>query len=204
MTIRAVVFDIGGVLAITPDSGIFERWGDRLHLKTGEFSDQLERAWHGGDINERSEEDLRQSLIEVVGLDQTQADEFIGDFWEWYLGTPNVALIAYFASLRPTYQTAIISNSFTGARRREQERYGFEHMTDFIIYSHEVGLLKPDRRIYELTLNRLGVRPDEMIFVDDHPPNIVGANECGIHGILYEETSQTIADIQACLEANTP
>ncbi len=61
------------------------------------------------------------------------------------------ALAAYFASLRPRYQTAILSNSFAGARGKEQERYQFAEICDHLIYSHEEGMAKPERRIFELT-----------------------------------------------------
>ena len=47
----------------------------------------------------------------------------------------------------------------------EQERYHFDKMTDLFIYSHEEGVAKPDRRMYELTCERLGVQPAEMIFL---------------------------------------
>jgi len=99
------------------------------------------------------------------------------------------------------YRTAIISNSFAGARGKEQERYGFADMCDLIIYSHEEGLRKPDRRIFELACERLGVQPVEMAFLDNVEESVAAARELGIHAILFEETAQAIAGIEACLEA---
>lgn len=199
MTIRAVVFDIGGVLELTPDTGLIEKWGERLHLKPEEFVEQLDSAWGAGALEERSEEELQKSLGEITGMDQAQVDEFVRDFWEEYLGTLNVELATYFSSLRPRYQTALLSNSFSGARRREQERYHFDEMTDLIIYSHEVGIAKPERDIFELTCKRLGRQPEEVIFLDDARPNVSAAREFGMHAILFKETAQAIADIQALL-----
>jgi hypothetical protein len=49
MTIRAVVFDIGGVLEITPDTGMTEKWEARLHLKPGELNEQLMDVWKEGE-----------------------------------------------------------------------------------------------------------------------------------------------------------
>jgi putative hydrolase of the HAD superfamily len=155
-----------------------------------------------GSLGTCSEGEWIESLREVTGMDQTQADKYMRDLWHWYLGTLNMEMADFFASLRPHYQTAILSNSFVGARRREQERYHFHEMTDLIIYSHEVGLAKPDRRIYELTCERLGVQPDEMVFLDNAKSNVVAACEFGIHGILFKENAQAIADIQACIQAN--
>src|SRR5260370_26282878 len=95
----------------------------------------------------------------------------------------------------------IISNSFVGARQREQERSGFDQMTDVIIYSHEAGIRKPDPRIYELACARLGIRPSEMIFLDDVEPNVAAARDLGARAILFTSTAQAIADIQATLAA---
>lgn len=59
-------------------------------------------------------------------------------------------------------------------------------MVDFIIYSHEVGLAKPDSRIYALTSQRLGVQPQEIVFLDDVERNVAAAAAYGFHAILYQ------------------
>jgi epoxide hydrolase-like predicted phosphatase len=203
MAIRAIVFDIGGVLEITPDLGVTEKWEERLHLKPGELDERMGSLWRGGSLGKCTLEDVARGLRERLGMDQAQVDDFLHDLWTEYLGQPNTELMDYFRSLRPRYQTALLSNSFVGAREKEQERYQFEDLVDLIIYSHEVGLAKPDRRIFELTCQRLGVQPAETIFLDDVELSVAAAREYGIHAILFKDTAQAIADIQACLQAAT-
>ena len=70
-----------------------------------------------------------------------------------------------------------------------------------IIYSHEAGISKPDPRIYHLACDRLGIRPEEMIFLDDVEANVTAARDLGAHGILFTGTAQAIADIEACLRS---
>src|SRR5260221_5725602 len=193
MTIRAVAFDIGGVLEITPDTGMTAKWEQVLRVKQGKRDTRMWSVWRDGYLGKCSEEQVQQSLKEIIGMDQAQVNAFLHDLWEEYLGELNAPLASYFSSLRPRYQTAIISNSFVGARAREQERYHFDKMTDLIIYSHEVGIAKPDRRIYELTCARLVVQPAEMICLDDHERPIAAARELGIHAILFRKTTQAIA-----------
>lgn len=200
MAIRAVVFDIGGVLETTPDTGMTKKWEQRLHLQPGELDERIAGVWRDGALGKCSEEFVQQSLSKTFGMDRAQVDAFMDDLWEEYLGTLNAPLATYFSSLRPRYQTALLSNSFVGARNREMERYHFDEMTDLIIYSHEIGIAKPERRIFELTCERLGVRPAEMIFLDDAKRHIIAARECGIHAILFQDTVQAIADIEACLQ----
>lgn len=200
MAIRAVVFDIGGILEITPDTGLFTNWEKQLSLQPGELGERFSRGpWEDGALREYTDEELLKSLAECTGMTETQVEAFWSDFWVWYLGTPNDELIAYFRDLRPRYQTALLSNSFAGARVREQELYQFAELTDLIIYSHEVGVAKPERRIYELTCERLGVQPGEMIFLDDAPLNVTAAREFGIHAVLFQNNAQAIAEIQTLL-----
>jgi putative hydrolase of the HAD superfamily len=202
MAIRAVVFDIGGVLEITPRTGWEARWEARLGLKPGELDERLMEVWKAGSSGAISEAEVEQRIGEILGLSRAHVDEFMRDLWDEYLGTLNAELAAFFASLRPRYIIGILSNSFAGARRQEQQRYGFEDMCDLIIYSHEVGMRKPERRIFELTCERLGVRPDEMVFLEDVEESVVAARELGIHAVLFKDTAQAMADIQARLDAD--
>jgi putative hydrolase of the HAD superfamily len=109
-------------------------------------------------------------------------------------------LIAYFRALRPRYRTAILSNSFLGAREQEEKRYGFTSMVDLAIYSHEEGMHKPDPRIFTLASERLGIPPAEIVFLDDLPENVDAARACGFWAILFTSTSQAVSDIEALLQ----
>lgn len=202
MTIRAIVFDIGGVLEITPPTGWAERWEAHLQLQAGELDERLMDVWRDGSFGIITEEEVEKRIGEIMGLDREHVEALMADLWEEYLGTPNVELANYFASLRPRYRTALLSNSFVGARRKEQERYRFAELCDLLIYSHEEGVAKPERRIFELACERLGVQPEEMIFVDDVEVNVAAARAFGIRAILFRENKQVIAEIQACLQAS--
>lgn len=146
-----------------------------------------------------SEAEYRQRSSAALGLSPAQADEFMADMWDWYCGELDAELHAFARSLRPRVRTAILSNSGDGARREEQARYGFEDDFDPIIYSHEVGLAKPDPAVFELTWTRIGVAPEEMIFIDDVPGHVDAASRLGIHAICHTRTSRTIAAVTELL-----
>jgi putative hydrolase of the HAD superfamily len=200
MAIRAVVFDIGGVLEITPRTGWEAAWEERLGLRPGELDERLMQVWKDGSSGKITEAQVEQRIGEILGLDRAQVEAFMGDLWTEYMGELNAELAAYFAALRPRYRTAIISNSFAGARDKEHARYGFGDMCDLIVYSHEEGIAKPDRRIYEVACERLGVQPHEMVFLDDVPASAAAARELGIYAIVFTGTAQAIADVEACLK----
>lgn len=202
MTIRAIVFDIGGVLEITPELGMTAKWEQRLGLKPGEIDERLNDVWRRGSIGTISEAEVHQRIGEIMGMSQEQVNAFMADLWQEYLGTLNVELTDYFRSLRPQYKTAILSNSFVGAREQEETHYHFGEVCDFIIYSHEVGMSKPDPRIYALTCERLGLPPHEVIFLDDREGIIEAARAFGLQGIVFKDNAQAIADIEACIRAS--
>jgi epoxide hydrolase-like predicted phosphatase len=192
MVIRAVVFDIGGVLEITPDLGVHQRWETQLGLPAGEILARMSDVWQGGSIGTITLDDVHEALRDRLGLD----DKLMADLWREYLGTANTELIEYARGLRPRYRTGIVSNSFVGAREREQAAYGFENLVEEIVYSHEVGFSKPDPRIYALICTRLNVLPGEMIFLDDVDVCVTGARDAGIHAVRYQGNAQAIAEIE--------
>jgi epoxide hydrolase-like predicted phosphatase len=199
MAVRAVVFDIGGVLEITPDLGIDRLWEFRFGLQRGDLLERMRDIWRGGSIGTVTPEQVHQALRERLGLDDATLAAYIADLWREYLGTANTELIEYARGLRSRYRTGILSNSFVGAREREQAAYGFEDLVDEIVYSHEVGISKPDPQIYTLVCKRLDVLPHEMVFLDDSGLCVAGAHEAGIHAIRYQNNAQALAEIKAML-----
>lgn len=199
MVIRAVVFDIGGVLEITPDLGVDRLWETRLGLSAGEILVRMRDVWRGGSIGTITLDDVHEALRDRLGLDDQTLAQYMADVWREYLGTANTELIEYGRRLRPRYRTGIVSNSFVGAREREQAAYGFEDLVEEIVYSHEVGFSKPDPRIYALICARLNVPPEEMVFVDDSDVCVAGARDAGIHAVRYQSSAQAIAEIEKLL-----
>ncbi|HEY1002254.1 MAG TPA: HAD family phosphatase [Streptosporangiaceae bacterium] len=199
MVIRAVVFDIGGVLEITPDLGVYRRWETRLGLPAGEVHVRMGDVWQGGNIGTITLDDVHEALRDRLGLDDEKLAQFMADLWREYLGTANTELIEYARRLRPRYRTGIVSNSFVGAREREQAAYAFEDLVEEIVYSHEAGFSKPDPRIYALICTRLDVPPEETIFLDDVEACVAGARDAGIHAVRYQDNAQAIAEIEKML-----
>ena len=156
-------------------------------------------AFAAGSIGTITEDDVHQALTDRLGLNEQQVAAFMADIWRQYLGTPNTQLIEYARLLRPRHRTGILSNSFVGAREKEQAAYGFEDLVDDIVYSHEAGMSKPDPRIYALACTRLGVRPDETVFVDDTDYCVAGAGEVGMHAVRYLDNTQVIHEIEVLL-----
>jgi epoxide hydrolase-like predicted phosphatase len=202
MTIKAVSFDIGGVLEKVAD---LDEWLEALRRRLRLDQSTLEAGLVSVDprnligTGAMSETEFRTGYRDAFGFSEAETDDFMTRMWDWYCGELDTELFAFAESLRPAYTTGIISNSADGARREEQARYRFEQLVDDIVYSHEVGLVKPDPKIYELACQRLGVAPDELVFVDDTQICVDGAAAVGIHAVLHESTPTTIARVRGLL-----
>jgi HAD superfamily hydrolase (TIGR01509 family) len=132
----------------------------------------------------------------VLGLTETDADLMMAELWDAYCGELDRELYDFFASLRDGYLLGILSNSMDGARREEGRRYGFPDLVDVLVYSHEVGVAKPDPRAYALTTERLGVAPDEVLFLDNAEPNVTAARAFGWHAVHHLTTAESIVQMR--------
>jgi HAD superfamily hydrolase (TIGR01509 family) len=100
-------------------------------------------------------------------------------------------------------RTGLLSNSFVGAREREQQRYGFEDRCDVIAYSHEIGIMKPDPAAYTTICELLEVELHETVFLDDLERCVEGAEAVGMRAVLFRDNDQAITEIEAHLSEAT-
>lgn len=197
---RAVLVDIGGVLEFTPETGWVEKWEARLGLDAGGLARVVSPIWQLGRTGAASLDEIEQQTAQALQIGPSHSHELWEDVWAWYVGTLNEELVEYLASLRAHYQLAILSNSFVGAREREETLYGFASLFDPIIYSHEEGLEKPEPALYMLACDRLHARPEEVVFVDDTEGHVAAAVRVGMLGVVFRDTRSAIAEIQRHLD----
>ncbi len=84
------------------------------------------------------------------------------------------------------YKTAVCSNNFPARVNGLQEKFGFLDNFDVAVFSFEVGVNKPDRKIFETLVNKSNEEPASVVFADDNPDNLTGAKEVGVTTFLYE------------------
>ena len=199
MSVSCVVLDVGGVLERTPQTGWLDRWEREVGLEPGTTDQRLGAVWRAGSLGTMTEPEVRAAVRRELQVPEAELGRFWDLLWQEYLGSLNGELLQWFRGLRPRYRTGILSNSFVGARERERDLYGFEDACDIIVYSHEVGLSKPDPAIYALTARRLDAAPGQIVFLDDNPMAVEGARRAGWHAVLFGTTAQAVRDVEACL-----
>ena len=113
--------------------------GDPARVARREILVRMRDIWRGGSIGTITLDDVHEALRDRLGLDDQKLAQYLADLWREYLGTANTELIEYGRRLRPRYRTGIVSNSFVGAREREQAAYGFEDLVEEIVIRTRPG-----------------------------------------------------------------
>ena len=202
--VRAVVLDVGSVLEVVDDALFPGPFLARHGLPADAFAARVRALPGDGMTGEVTEAEIRAAWRRDLRLTDAQADELMTDFWRWYVGTLDQPLHDWFAGLRARgLTTGILSNSAPGAREAERH-HGFERITDDIVYSHEVGLAKPDPRVFALAAERLRARPHEIVLLDDHLPHVEAARAAGWHAVLHVDTPASVGAVEALLAAGAP
>jgi len=192
LIVKAVLFDFGGVLVRTGDQQFRREWEKNLGLDEGQlsrlvFESEAARQATLGVLPERA---IWDHVAATLKLDDGRLQQLNNDFWK--CDRLDLQLVQYLKGLRPNYKTGILSNAWSNGRSLFTDTYHLDNVVDEMIISAEVGLAKPDIRIYQYAAQKLGVKPEEAIFVDDMPNNVSGALNAGMHGIRFTGTPELI------------
>ena len=197
MPIRAVIWDFGGVLVRTADQARREALAAELGLTLEELSARI----FDGDNRRKAQLghiDGGQHLKSVAAEFGMSADALQSAFFAD--DSLDEELINYIRALRPRYKTGLLSNAMSTLRGAITERFPIAEAFDAIVISAEVGVMKPDVRIYQLALDALEVQAEEAVFIDDFADNVAGARALGMQAIQFDSREQALADLQDLLD----
>ncbi|OGL34530.1 hypothetical protein A3F65_02715 [Candidatus Saccharibacteria bacterium RIFCSPHIGHO2_12_FULL_47_16b] len=186
---KAIIFDCFGVL--TKD------WWREFcaTLPEGPVLEKAKELNHQYDAGLISLQDFVAAVHKITG----RKPEPIEDIFVSPEPMKNTELLEYIKQLKPKYKIGIISNVGTNWIRdyflTEEEQALFDDM----VLSFEVGTTKPDPRIYEMAAERLGVKPEEVIFIDDLEPYCEAARGVGMQSIVYQDFVQLKTALQKIL-----
>lgn len=196
MEIKAIIFDVGGVLIRTADRSSRRRLEERLGLAEWEsekivFNSETGRMAQRGEV---TNEALWQSVADHLSLADEELKQFKREFWGGdVLDTEMVDLIR---QLKTHYKTAIISNATDSLRKTLQTSHPIAEAFDLIVVSAEEKVMKPHPDIYLRTLDRLGVEAAESIFIDDFAENIDAARSLDMNAIHFNPSVDLAAELQ--------
>src|SRR3990172_487157 len=184
LMIRAIVFDLGGVL--------FSE-GKAVALEKLATAHRYERKLVGAILSSPESIQLRKGII---------ADE---DFWqwaqqrlppgydsrliqqEWYNGyVLDKDIYELIASLQKQYSMIAFSGNIKSRVAFLEEKYHFRHLFDIEMYSFYFYITKPEREFVQVMIERSGVRPEEIVYIEDNESYAKPARDLGVSVVIYQ------------------
>lgn len=197
--IRAVIWDMGGVIIRGSDRSSREQLARRLGMERAAleelvFFSETSRLSLLGKVTEA---ETWERVGDVIGL---HGEELVLARKEFFSGNQmDFVLVDFIDSLRPRYKTGLLSNAWKGTRQSLGEKYAFLHVFDVSVFSDEVGMVKPDPVFYEWILERLEVVPEEAVFIDDKIKNVEAACALRMNGVHFQTCDQLMEDLRILL-----
>jgi epoxide hydrolase-like predicted phosphatase len=207
-SITTVISDFGGVLT-TPLVQSFAAVQDETGIPFEELAKAMARI---------EEEDGRHPLFELETgrLTEVQFLQKLGDSLEPVLGhRPELHRFSeiYFEALHPNepmidlmreakssgHRMGLLTNNVREWEPLWRSMLPVDEIFEAVVDSGFVGCRKPDREIYDLTLERMGVRAEECLFVDDIDVNCAAARELGMSAVHYQHNDQAIPEVRKAL-----
>jgi len=210
MAFTAVIFDFGGVITSSP----FEAF-NRLEAERGLPRDFIRRV-NATAPDENAWAKFERSEIDAATFDTLFAEEARalghdldgGSVLAVLAGAVRPAMVRALDRLKEAgFTLACITNNVpaghgAGMARSSDSRDELEQIFarfEQVIESSKAGVRKPDPRIYQMMLERIGKQPDECVYLDDLGINCKPAAQLGMHAIKVTSGEQALADLSAAL-----
>jgi epoxide hydrolase-like predicted phosphatase len=185
--IKAIIFDFGRVISVQKSASLFRGYEEELGLAPGTLNEIMfgSQAWEDALVGRRTSEEFWEAIGPQLNLHTPEA---IAAFRGRYHADEaiNAAVVALIRRLRAEnrYKLAVLSNAPPGLSRWLDD-WGILDLFDIVFCSGDEGVKKPDSAAFQITLERLGVAPEEAVFIDDTLGHIDTARSLGLHAILF-------------------
>ena len=191
---KLILFDLGGVVFTNGTkkfvTDISARYGIKYEEALNVLDGEIGTKYREGKIGR---DEFWKLVLESLPLRETidgLESEWIGDY-ELIPGTKEIM-----DKLRGKYKIMYLSDNVKERVDKLDARFGFISWFDDGIFSHEVGVRKPNPKIYEYALQKGQVEPSESIFIDDKPKMLEPAREIGITGLVFESPERLESDLE--------
>ena len=198
MVIRAVMFDFGGVISSSPFESFARLEAERGlppgFIRTVNSTDPDDNAWaqlERGEVDVDTFGALWSAEARALGhdVDGRQVLEMLA-------GEIRPQMVAAIRTCSSSYKTACLTNNFSRAEAVVSEEVAAIYaLFDAVLESRVLGVRKPDPRFYELACERLGVSPEECVFLDDLGVNLKPARALGMHTIKVSDPEQALDEL---------
>ena len=198
LNLKAIIFDYGDVLCLQPTSEDIESSARILGISVDSFRKLWGRNRDLYDRGDLSAEAYWRRFAEDAGtiLDGAQLQGLYDrDVTMWSRLNPD--MVGWLSALSAAgLKTAVLSNMHMGMVQHARHAFQWLDSVNFVTFSAEVRLIKPDPAIYEHCLRGLDVAPSDALFIDDREVNVAAARAMGIHAVRFESLPQLRNELQ--------
>lgn len=180
---KLILFDLGGVVFTNGTkkfiTDISARHGILPETALTVLDGDIGTKYREGQIGR---DEFWKLVLENLPLKDSMDDlerEWIGNY-DLIPGTKEII-----ERLRSKYKVMYLSDNVKERVDKLDERFGFVSWFDGGIFSHEVGVRKPNPKIYEFALQKGGAEPQEAVFIDDKPKMLEPAEKMGMTGLVF-------------------
>jgi len=194
---KAIVFDFGGVIEIAPDGNPLEKVADIVGISIDDFHKEYFKHNHLSNVDGLPWEET----VAVVVSHLTDSEDIIQQSRQIILDhiasrKINQELVDFFPILRrQNYKVAIFSNNTARLRQQLIDKKVID-LVDEAVISGEIGFQKPSKEAFAILFQKLGLRAEEVIFIDDAPKSLETAGEIGYTPILFQGNDKLKKDLQ--------
>ena len=194
-----IMLDFGGVLMRTRDTSPRSVWEERYGLSEWGLAKLVfdNPVAYQATVGDADTDDVWDYVRKSLDLSLEELANLKIDFWKG--DRLNLQFIQYIKKMSNKYCCVILSNAWKDAREMFESIPELDIFEEIII-SSEVGIAKPDVNVFLYACNKLKIKPQDVIFVDDMKENVNAAISLGMHGIIFESTAQTVRQVEGIIE----
>jgi FMN phosphatase YigB (HAD superfamily) len=187
--VEAVIFDLGNVLVFHDNALLYRRLGERAGISGAQVAAVLadHTLFEGTNRGRLDAEGIRREVCRALGIDLGM-EEF-APLWSCHFAI-NDAVLPLVEGLVGRVKLLLLSNTNALHTAYLRPRLPVLERFDHLLFSSEVGLIKPEPAFYQEALTRARVAATGAAFFDDHPPFVEAARTLGIRGYVFRDTDE--------------
>ena len=196
LMLKVIIFDVGGVLYKKNYNGYYRQSFDHFSKQLKISKGAVRKAFLASDYKAMTGKENAEEFVKRVSMFLGKELVF-ADFLSFLNNRPknmDSRMLLLAKKLKKNYKVIVLSDDIKDASKpmRKKLRMYFHKL----YFSCDLGVRKPNKKIFKIAINKLHTKPDECLFIDDKPENVKAAKSIGIHAMQFENYNKLLKDLK--------